>query len=119
MSATDDARAVGAARAATGAGPDVPARIAVVRRLDRPAAYRLVALGRPGEPGWVAAVGEDGAVMSWAASATGEPTVPAGPGELCWWPSARTGSALYPVRRTGPGSFVGLDGRHVAGPEKG
>ncbi|MGC3993038.1 MAG: hypothetical protein QM779_02725 [Propionicimonas sp.] len=119
MSATDDARAVGAARAATGAGPDVPSRVEVVRRLDRPVTYRLVFLGRPGESGWVAAVGEDGAVLSWAASATGLATVPAGSGELCWWPSARTASALYPVRRIGPDTFVGLDGRPVTGPAEG
>jgi hypothetical protein len=114
-----DARAVEAARVVTGAGTDVPARMDVVERLDRPDRYRLVTLGRPGESGWVVAVGEDGEVASWAELASGEPTIPSGDGDLVWWPSATTASALYPLRRVerdGTTTFTGLDGRPLPGP---
>lgn len=115
----DDTRAVEAARGITGAGTDVPARLDVVARLDRPTHYRLVTLGRRGESGWVVAVGEDGEVASWAVLASGEPTIPSGDGDLVWWPSATTASALYPLRRVerdGATTFTGLDGRPLPGP---
>lgn len=119
MNSADDARTVEAARAVTGADADVPARVDVVERLDRPGRYRLVTLGRRGQPGWVVAVGEDGEVASWAELASGEPTVPDGEGDLVWWPSATTASALYPLRRVdrdGVTTFTGLDGRSAPGP---
>jgi hypothetical protein len=95
------------ARAAVGAPDGVPASVHPVRRLDRDSAYVLVQLGRPGEPGWVAAVEPTTSdVMTWASNPSGASTVPTGHGhegawdtELVWRPSAQSRSPLYPLLR--------------------
>jgi hypothetical protein len=115
------------ARAAVGAAADVPAEALPVRRLDRDTSYVLVRLGRPGEPGWIAAVDPDTAdVMTWASNDSGASTAPsghptsvdAGDGELVWRPSAQSRSPLYPLRRvvTSDGEvFIDLAGNVSTG----
>ena len=110
MDQADLDAAAALARAAVGAADDVPVEALPVRRLDRDASYVLVRLGRPGEPGWIAAVDPAAAdVMTWASNPSGASTVPggepgevAGPGvdrELVWRPSAQSRSPLYPLLR--------------------
>jgi hypothetical protein len=114
--------AVRLARQAVGAPDDLPASAVVVRRLDRDGEYVLVQIGRPGEPGWVAAVdprSED--VMTWAANPSGSTTVPDRPGdapdgdaELVWRPGAHSRSPLYPLLRIAAADgdrFVDLAGQ--------
>ncbi len=102
------AAAVALARATVGVDESLPATTFPVRRLDRDSTYALVQIGAPGEPGWVVAVDVDqGEVMTWAANATGAPTVPtrrppdlseAG-AEWVWRPSRSSASPLYPLLR--------------------
>jgi hypothetical protein len=108
MEDSDVEAAVGLARATVGVDESVPAEAFPVRRLDRDNTYLLVQLGRLGEPGWVAAVDVDHSdVMTWAANASGEstiptqrpPTLPEGEAELVWRPSRSSPSPLYPLLR--------------------
>lgn len=100
--------AVALARTTVGAGESVPASSVPVRRMDRDSTYVLVQLGRPGHPGWVAAVDvERGEVMTWAANESGHSTVPterpehlaSAHAELVWRPSRASRSVLYPLLR--------------------
>ena len=108
MEDSDVEAAVELARATVGVDESVPAEVFPVRRLDRDNTYVLVQLGRPGEPGWVAAVDLDHSdVMTWAANASGESTIPtqrppelaSGDTELVWRPSRSSPSPLYPLLR--------------------
>ncbi len=122
MRTEDVDAAVALARATVGADAHLPASGIPVRRLDRDAEYVLVLLGRPGEPGWVAAVDPaHDEVMTWAANPSGESTAPglpeadrpAGETEWVWRPSALSRSPLYPLLRiaTETGEvFVDLSG---------
>ena len=108
MEDRDVEAAVELARATIGVDESVPAEAFPVRRLDRDNTYVLVRFGRPGEPGWVAAVDlHQSDVMTWAATASGEstvptqrpPTLPEGEAELVWRPSRLSPSPLYPLLR--------------------
>jgi hypothetical protein len=114
--------AVALARAAVGVDESVPAKTFPVRRLDRDSTYVLVQLGQPEQPGWVVAVDVDHRdVMTWAANASGESTVPTsrppalapGKAEWVWRPSRSSASPLYPLLRIASDegeSFIDLDG---------
>ena len=108
MEDRDVEAAVALARATVGVDESVPAEAFPVRRLDCDNTYVLVQLGQSGEPGWVAAVDVDhGDVMTWAANATGESTIPTHrpptlserEAELVWRPSRSSPSPLYPLLR--------------------
>ncbi len=102
------AAAVALARATVGVDESVPATTFPVRRLDRDTTYVLVQIGRLHEPGWSVAVDVDRhEVMTWAANASGESTVPtqrppdlsSGEAEWVWRPSRSSASPLYPLLR--------------------